>query len=194
MALAGMFVLLAGGAAAYKSRNSSSEFGVKGKGILPFRDGPTVLDDYTAAMSNMSEKSSGSRQTWDLRVEVEPHQNLSPITEHHIDPDLAGWSDYFDSSNGSKDCGSDKSNLEEHSQYSIEDFVNEAERNLLGVRIRYPGETALRPPEDCEIRGRNNQREPSAALAPAPSSVIAKAPPSSLVLAASTATVPDTSN
>lgn len=193
MSLAGMFVLLAGGAAAYKSRNSSNEVGVEDKGLNAFGgDDPTVLDDYTVAMSNMSEKSGRSRQTWDLTLEVEPQENLSPITEHHIDPDLAGWSEYFDSSNGSKD--SDRSNLEEHSQYSIEDFVNEAERNLLGVRIRYPGESTSPPPEDCETGVSKNEMESSTSLVPAPSSAILNAPPSSLVPAAPNAVVPHTSS
>ena len=176
MGAAAFCVLLAGGALAFKSSRSSENERKDGgmiKGFDTFtQSSATVMmvDDFTQAP--VSERSNRTRRGWKVTVE-ENQPNLSPVTEHHLDPDLAGWNEYFDSSNGSKESESDKSSGE-HSQISIEDFVNEAERNLLGVRIRYPDQES-RPNSTAIVPA------PPSSMVPVPSSSIVPAPPNSLV-------------
>lgn len=195
MAAAAFCVLLAGGALAYKSRNSGGDgkdSNMKGFDTFSRSEATAMTDDYTHSLGSMSETSNRTRRGWDLALE-ENQPNLSPITEHHLDPDLAGWNDYFDSSNGSKD--SDKS-AGEHSQYSIEDFVNEAERNLLGVRIRYPGQIATDGTKKTEEAAKTKlalpPAETSTALVPVPPSTIVPTTSSSIIPVPSNSLVPAT--
>lgn len=184
MAAAAFCALLAGGAFAFKARqnNSAEKERNELKVMKTFdnfsRAAPTVLMADEFSQASLSERSNRTRRGWNVKVE-ESQPNLSPVTEQHLDPDLSGWNEYFDSSNGSKE--SDKSS--ENSQYSVEDFVNEAERNLLGVRIRYPGHNPDGTEAQTRITSTAIVPAPSSSLVPAPSTSIVPAPSNSLVAA-----------
>jgi hypothetical protein len=160
---AAIFVVLAGGAVAYSSSRSSSDVGGKAFDSFSRADTTATDDELTTSLggSIMSEKRS-----WDLHLEGEPHNqtNLAPIAEEPMDPDLARFSEFFDA----PDSPTRSTATEELSQYSIEDFVNEAERNLLGVRIRYPGQT-MQSNDETESE---DESEMSSALVLAPPSTL----------------------
>jgi hypothetical protein len=163
-AAAALFVVLAGGVVAFRSSRSDGDHG--GKAFDSFSRDDTVAtdDEFTVSLggSMVSEKRS-----WDLHLEGGTHNqtNLAPIAEEPMDPDLARFSDFFDA----PDSPSRSTATEELSQYSIEDFVNEAERNLLGVRIRYPGQTNQLTDEIDES---GDDRRMTTALVPASPSAL----------------------
>ena len=133
---AALCVMIAGGAMTYRSSRSGSDEGGKSFDSFSRCDTVATEDELTASLGS---SRISAKRSWDLQIEVEPENqtNLAPISEEPMDPDLAHFSEFFDS----PDSPTRSTTADELSQYSIEDFVNEAERNLLGVRIRYPGQT-----------------------------------------------------
>jgi hypothetical protein len=134
VAAATLLAVLAAGVVVYKKRqlNSSDRPPVKQLNFHNTDEG-TMTDEWTESLDTISEKKGSNLYSGDPSLEQETHNNsLSQIAEEARDPDLSGWSEFFESV--------DSNDGEKEEEYSIEDFVNEAERSLLGVRIRYPTE------------------------------------------------------
>lgn len=173
MAAAAFCVVLAGATVAWKTRQQSSDSyssnKVVGKSSFDSfsRGGDTAVteDEFASSVGPLSMKRS-----WDLHVQEESHNqpNLAPISEEPIDPDLAHLSGFFDV----PDSPTRSHVSEEQSQFSIEDFVNEAERSLLGVRIRYPGHARSSNDSVADSDQEEGEQEMSTALVPAPPSAI----------------------
>lgn len=178
IAAATIFAVLGVGAAVYRARHAAGNDGMDEKAFDGFSsngDTATTTDDFTTSMGALSVSTSTKRDKggWDLALEEESNNKLSAISEESsVDPDLAGWSEFFDS----PDTTQPEHSNEEHSQYSIEDFVNEAERSLLGVRIRYPSEPTKK------LMGNNqtapDQNETSTSLVPLSTAIVPAAPTS----------------
>ena len=179
IAAAALFVFLAGDASVYKARQSGKDGGKSGKGGNPFDaysdagETETMTDEFTQSMATVSIKADQvqGRAEWDMALEEESHAKMSTISEEARDPDLAS---FFEGD-------AQQPTNEDNSQYSIEDFVNEAEKNLLGVRIRYPSTEGQQPStNDTDVEQPNNV-EMSTALVPAPPSAILPAASSAIV-------------
>jgi len=168
-----LFVVLAAGVAIYKTRNSDGYKDVKGKPFdgVSHGDTATTMDDYTNCVRTVSitTKTKIGSPGWDLSLNDESEARLSAISERSVDPDLIGF-DFFDDEPPTSPNSHDG-----HSQYSIEDFVDEAERNLLGARIRYPSESKNKTDPPATTSG--EQQETSTALVPAPPSSIVPVSP-----------------
>lgn len=160
---AALMVFLAGGATLYKARKNGDEGGKGGKlfdSNTLSDETQTMTDEFTHAMKTVSIETGQAQG----RGEWENIATTQPISEETRDPDLDGLME-DDSQNLS---------IEDKSQFSIEDFVNEAERNLLGARIRYPTEG-----QQSSLNGTDAAQsdvvETSTALVTAPPSAIVPA-------------------
>lgn len=175
VAAATVFVFLAAGAAVYKGRNSNDYEDIEGKGFDGFSQGDTAttMDDYSNDIRTVTVKTKTKIGSpgWDLALNDESEARLSAISERSVDPDLVGF-DFFDD-----EPPTSPNPNEEHSQYSIEDFVDEAERNLLGVRIRYPSESKNSTDIEKPAITNGERQETSTALVPAPPSSMVPATP-----------------
>lgn len=143
LAAATLFIALAGGAVLYKRRQANNdEKGIDN--LSPFGE-ETTMNDCTVSLSSTSPDKRGTNMSKeDLAEELllqEEENNSKPPPSQERAQELAGWNEFVEQK------------PEENSQYSIEDFVEEAE-GLLGVRIRYPGSSSISrqsaPEEDVQ--------------------------------------------
>ena len=160
---AALMVFLAGGATLYKARQHRNEDGKGGKlfdSNTLSDETQTMTDEFTHAMKTVTIETAHDQD----RGDWENTAARQPIAKETRDPDLDGLME-DDSQNLSN---------EDKSQYSIEDFVNEAERNLLGARIRYPTEGQQSSLNSTDV-GQSKVVETSTALVTAPPSAIVSA-------------------
>lgn len=156
---AALMVFLAGGAGLYKARQNRNDGGKAGKFDSNTLAGETqtMTDEFT--MKTVIVKGLGQG-----KGEWEQTAAPPPASTEARDPDLDGL----------MEDNSQQLTNEDTSEYSIEDFVNEAERTLLGARIRYPTEGYATP-----LNSTNAEQldvvETSTALVTAPPSAIVPA-------------------
>lgn len=133
VAAATLFVVLAGGAVMYKKKRSDMQEMKGGQWLgvetATMNDCTASLDTRTAAEKRGFSQNRQNEASNDRSINI-------PEKEKQIDPDLQGWSEFFETAEERADHVE-----EDKSQYSIEDFtefVNEQERSVLHARIRYP--------------------------------------------------------
>ena len=156
---AALMVFLAGGVGLYKARQQRNDGGKGGKFDSNTLSGETqtMTDEFTMKTVTVGRQVQGDGE-WETTA------ILPPVSEEARDPDLDGL----------MEDTSQQLSTEDKSEYSIEDFVNEAERNLLGARIRYPTEG-----QASSLNSTNEKQldvvETSTALVTAPPSAIVPA-------------------
>lgn len=164
---AALFLVLTGAATIYKYRNHERAKPPTGKNMDSFSRGGTATETFNDEGLSLNPElrfinTRGQEDVSECSL-IETKQRMidfQPVVEEATrNPDLAGWSEFFESVEPAAQMPN-----EDESLYSIEDFVLEAERSLLGARIRYPserGEHASDPPA-VAASGENNSDEGSA--------------------------------
>jgi len=150
IAAALLCVVLAGGAAVYKYKYEKEGKNDKG---LDFHSSSEetetmgeTMEEFTQLNKTIAVNTAQNQDTWEQQtLQDESRDRMSESERAAQDPDLARFSDVFD------DDAPRSTRTNEDSQYSIEDFVNEAEKSLLGIRIRYSGQDPPADSKDADV-------------------------------------------